>query len=205
MHRFQTSVSLLLVFILITSSSANACPAFLDANLVLPAVKGTRANIRLFTLDSNQKWQEQAVQVEAINEENLIDLEEGKDPNDSNIVKTDRVVFRLETFGNKIKKKAPMPCDTEIIMELKNPSEKGKYAYLASCKLKQPKMAPPVNHKPDIRQFSAPNYTFEYLPNNQLMYKSLSVIHPKTKKNIEVAHNSNMLLHLDVKKFFTLN
>lgn len=195
----------LAVALVIPTSAIQACPAFLGASSVLPAVEGVRRNIRLFSLDKNSEWIEQALQVEAINEENLIVFEEDKDPNDGETLKTDRIVFRTEHFGPKASPKQPMPCQTKILMELQNPTQKGAYAYIASCKAPQPKMPPAVVHSTEKMIFKSPRYSFEYLPNNQLMYKEILVTHPLTGKPLSAAKSANMLLHLDVKKFFTLN
>jgi hypothetical protein len=205
--------TLLILLVSSVSSISFACPAFLGAKEVQSTLKSAntlRSQMRLFTIQDSQiddktvtRWEEKPVQVEPLNEENLLILDEKNPPTTFPVAANDRIVMRVEDFGAKLSDQKNAPCHAENVYEIKN--SKNQFAYLAACRSNQPFLGRPVIHTPKDRMINASLYRYQYLPNNQLMYEKLIATDPATKKEFVGAANSNMILHLDIKKFFTMD
>ncbi len=197
--------------------AALACPAYLEAKSLSPLPPAARESLRMFTVTENGKgeriWESQPVQIDPMEATPFGSVlavpEEGADQDKEMMAKDDRIALRVEAFGPPASPKDPAPCKTERLYELESPAAPGKFAYLAACDDPTGKTrteAPdPVEHDRKKRHMETALYDYDYLANNQLIFKRFSLHDPKTKKSVPSGKDADILLHLDVKKFFTID
>ncbi len=195
---------------------AAACPAFLEAQQLGPTLAGARRDVRLFTLEVDGKarrWQSQPVQVDPMEKGMgggvLIVPEDGRDLDRDPLAPLDRIALQVETFGAPRADKDPAPCRTGRLFELQNPAEPARFAYLAVCDdaagATRSRVPNPVALLTDVQQIKSPLFDYTYLANNQLLFSKLAVHDPKSGQVLNAGEAADILLHLDVKNFFTIN
>lgn len=101
---------------------------------------------------------------------------------------------------------AQFPCAASAMREVRMGA---RYAYLAKCSPGSPALN---GNWPTVASMDraansvrTSRYEYEYVPNNQLMFSSLRLKTAVDKEPIEVSKEAQILLHLDIKHFFTLN
>ena len=112
--------------------------------------------------------------------------------------------FFTGAFGPRAKTEDGFPCAADRMIEMESDGRMGYFAVCspASPPLDQIRQRPVVLDTVNYKVVS-PHYSYEYYPNNQLLFKKLSVTEAGT--SFLVSSDAEMLLHLDIKKFFTLN
>lgn len=213
------SHSLFLLFLTIVGGTKSfGCPAFLESKSIAQSLEKEgaplphRNKMRLFRLNEIKKskdssgsaWTEIPVQFDPLNEDNLLTLTNGTSPSEQPLSANDRMVMRVENFGSKANSKMHQPCRTKKIFEIKD-AAKERYAYLAQCESIKAQFPPVVTHDPKKRMIDAELYRYKYLKNNQLMYEKLIATDRASNREFVGAAHANMILHLDVKRFLTLD
>jgi hypothetical protein len=188
-----------------TEGAARACPAYIDANVLKPLNIKARQDLRAFALHVNgnsRAWTPLPIQIDELDDKGIL---LGSSP-DKAPAPTDRVSMRVEHFGERVTSADSAPCLASQAMEIENPNQPGRYGYIVACADNAPKTPDsPVKHNPELLQVSSPHYDYVYLPNNQLMYKSLGAKDPSWNAPIPAASNAEIDLHLDIKRFLTIN
>ena len=198
---------------LLWAPASMACPAYLGADKVPAATTSLRRQLKLFAVEvaptGERSWVNLPMQVDPLDEKGVLKENPiGKELKNLPIEKTDRINLRRENFGFKAVPTDGAPCATEKAVELQNPENVGKYAYLVQCKNDE-KFAKihslPVSIDPVLHKITAPQFEYDYQPNNQLMYKNMVAKgkHP-FPPTIAVA-NSDVNIHLDIRRFFTMD
>lgn len=191
---------------------AVACPAYVPAQSVdLPI--GKRSEVRLFAR-TGDAWTALPLQVDALDEKGVLKAppERGDgtagDPGFQLVSPLDRIALRVESFGAKAAAGAPAPCKAARAVELEAPGRDGqpRYGYLTVCEDAAADVAAlPVSHDVAHQNIKAPRFEYSYQPNNQLMYRSLIAKSPAWTTPALAAANADLNLHLDIKKFFTMD
>ena len=217
------------LFIAIVSNSVafsnlNACPGFMkarDFSPPLPAVD--RSGWKLFALTPSDgiplkrvDWTELPLQIDPMTNSGHMLFWDEKDKEakrpDPELFSSDRIVIKEERFGPALKKtnSTVFPCMTNIIYEVLDASNRDRAGYLAWCKdapTKSPQLlaSPPVIHRPESHQVLAAQYTYNYLPENHLMFSKI-LLHPTAASPIKIlaSSNSEQMMRADIKNFFTL-
>jgi len=202
----RTLKALALIFSLdvFLGSQAFGCPGFLAAEKTFPALEGTRKDIRLYKISASDQWDQVPVQVEPLNEENLLDLPEDQDPMDIKMQPTDRIVYRPEDFGKR-HSSLELPCKAKQMLEIKLAND--TYGYLVTCNDPSATISrfqQDVTHTQEKFIVESDLYSYQYLENNQLMYKYFSMQDPDTGQRVIGGSDANMLIYLDLRNFFTL-
>jgi hypothetical protein len=189
------------------------CPAYLGADKVPAATGSLRRQLKLFAVEvlpsGGRRWINLPMQVDALDEKGVLKQNPiGQELKNLPIEASDRINMRREDFGFKAVASDGAPCETKKGLELQNPESVGKFAYLVQCKNDEvyAKIHPhPVSINPVLHKITAPQFEYDYQPNNQLMYKNMVAKgkHP-FPPTIAVA-NSDVNIHLDMRKFFTMD
>ncbi len=198
---------------LLWTPSSMGCPAYLSAEKV-PMTNGSpRRQLKLFAVEiaasGVRKWINLPLQVDALDEKGVLKQNPmGQELRNLAIDPTDRINLRREKFGFKKVASDGAPCVTERGIELQDPENVGKFAYLVQCGndhafAKIHKL--PVSIDPVLHKITAPQFEYDYQPNNQLMYKNMITKgkHP-FPPTIAVA-DSDVNIHLDMQNFFTMD
>jgi hypothetical protein len=229
---------LIVAFLVATlAPHAKACPAFLRAGVLQPAVAANRADLALFVLEpqaskksedsikpqttNTDKWRRLPLQVDPVGDDGvLLTAQEGAtDKALSASLKhmplglMDRLSFHKQHFGKRfdpstLNAARGWPCPTERLYEIQDPSSSSRFAYLAACKesAEKPSARPkPVKFTALKQTITSPLYEYIYKPNNQLIFTSLKVSESFAGPLRLATNEADLLLHLDVKNFFTLN
>jgi hypothetical protein len=192
---------------------ADACPAYVQGKDVLLLGSAPRSSLALFALASGGKsWQALPLQVDPLDENGVLRSPASGAPDLATkpFEANDRLALRREGFGARAVAGAPpLPCRARRVVELRTPGDRPTYAYLAACDgPPSPALAPPlpVRHDAAQRRITAERYDYVYLPNNQLMYKTMTTRDPAGASAPMLASTDAELdLHLDIVNFFTLD
>jgi hypothetical protein len=121
----------------------------------------------------------------------------------------DRLVMRPERFGAMYDGEAGWPCETERLYELRDPLHTGRFAYLAACRdadaVADAARPRPVALDAGANTIRSPLFEYVFLPNNQLIFASLKVREGAGGPLRPAAGDADLLLHLDVRNFFSLD
>ncbi len=200
--RFLSLLGLTLT--LSNTSTAIGCPAYLEAEKLSSLDLKARQNLRAFAMsakDGKRSWVTVPIQVDELDQRGVL---AGSNPTKP-LAMTDRISLRIETFGERIAATDMPPCSGKKALEIENPNQPGKFAYLTGCEDVALVTALPVEHNSELKTVTSQHYDYQYLPNNQLMYKSLVAKDTGWKESLPAASNSDLTLHLDIKRFLTLN
>ncbi len=212
-HPTSANLACAVLSALLWAPTSLACPAYLSAEKV-PATSGSpRRQLQLFAVEvsstGERRWINLPMQVDALDAKGVLKQNPlGKDLKDLAIEPTDRINMRREKFGFKTVATDGAPCHTERGIELQDPENVGKYAYLVQCSNEHafakihnfPVSIDPVKHK-----ITAPQFEYDYQPNNQLMYKNMVVKGKYPFSPTIAVANSDVNIHLDIRKFFTMD
>lgn len=195
-------------------STAWSCPAYLFAKDFPSLQKHRRQDVRVFALEAEggtRRWKSLPVQVDPLDDKGVLlgpDDEPMPQPI-QNLAKHDRIDLRREGFGPRATSSDPLPCaGAAVVHEIASPDQLDRYGYLTACPddggatLADDKN--PVSVDQSIQRIDAPRFTYDYQPNNQLMYKTLTAKGPWGAPVLAAA-DADLNLHLDVKTFFTLD
>jgi hypothetical protein len=213
---------------LVPAPGAFACPSYVSGKELGALPQGSRDEVRLFAVTQAEggarTWVSLPVQVDPLDEGGVLrsDPKPG-DAKDSRAARplmtlppepTDRVALRREGFGLKLERADGSPCGAARAqrgplraVELKSPD--GTYAYLVTCvgdggKTRTPG-PDPIAHDAAAQRIWGPRFEYAYQPNNQLMYKSMLAKHPSWPSALPAAADADLNLHLDIRKFFTID
>lgn len=209
MRRKPVSQLALAAVLVALSNPALSCPAFLSGKALSQSTGGgARADWRLFTRTGGT-WSSEALQVDPMDKTGaLIVPAEGEVLASKPLTTDDRVTFRPERFGQRFDGQGAFPCRTERLHEVQDKTKEGRFAYVARCD--DPAGATrytggqPVRHLEGKRQIGSSLFDYVYQPNNQLVFDQLNVRVPGQAKPVVGARGADILLHLDVKNFLTL-
>ena len=175
-------------------ASGLTCPAQITSDQVKALGWGVEKNSvqespRLFALEKSDKgveWKELERQVVA--------PAEGKRD----------LHFFTSAFGPQATAEDGFPCAADRMIQMESD---GRMGYFATCSPASPPLDQvrqrPVVLDAERHKVVSPHYSYEYYPNNQLLFKKLSITEAGT--SFLASSDAEMLLHLDIKKFFTLN
>ncbi len=187
------------------SAALLACPAYISASKISQLSLKARKDLRVFALEvsaGKRAWLPLPLQIDELDEKGILT---GSNPNQAPN-DTDRISLRVEKFGARISSADKAPCSGQQAIEIENPSQPGRYAYLTTCNDEYSEVSEiPVTHDAELKKVSSVHYDYEYLPNNQLMYKSLIAKDSSWLAPIPAASNADLALHLDIKRFLTVN
>lgn len=196
------------------ASPLTACPAFISASELRMPLAAKRSELHLFAIEENAKgerlWRTLPLQVDPMNAEQLLlsPKEEGNRPSDS-LAPNDRISMRMEGFASRIRTSDASPCAANQAIELQDPENLERFGYLVACNTTKHStansMPQPVSHDANQFHIRTPYYHYNYQTNNQLMYKSLTVIDQDTNAHYRAGSAADLMLHLDIKRFFTIN
>lgn len=199
------------------TGTGKACPALLEARQLASAGVRARQDLRLFVLNgvgTQRRWLSQPVQVDAMEEgmggiSVLVVPAAGQTLSKQALAPLDRIAFARESFGPVRTPSDGAPCKTERLYELQDPAQAERFAYLAFCDDPQgttrSKVTPPVALDQEQRRIRSPLFDYTYLASNQLLFSRLQLRGREDKILFNGGDDADILLHLDVKNFFTLN
>ena len=199
--------------LLINANHTIACPAFVSAKTLPTTVTDAAPNsIRLFKFvkgTTGSQWSSLPIQIDPLTNEGVIDNKRARPEDAFKIAPEDRVVFETKTFGDKYDHKTALPCAARHVTEIESLAGQtnGSFAYIMTCAdtATAPKsMGPLVTHDPKTKLVNTERFAYEYQPTNQLLFKTLTA-HMSNGKDIVAGHNSDFVLHMDLKRFFTMN
>jgi hypothetical protein len=188
-----------------------ACPAFLATEQIPALVGRPRSEIRLFALRdeaSGPRWETLPLQIDALDETGLLVVPD-EEPRraDLTLATHDRIAFRVEDFGRRAATPIePTPCETSNLIELEDPSQKDRFAYLAWCpRFSGRAMRPaPVNHDTANHRVRSVNFEYRYLPENQLLW-DVFLAKPPAAPAVLAVSKAYMLMHFDFRNFPTMD
>jgi hypothetical protein len=183
-----------------------------SANSVPEAVTSQPpSSMRLFRYnprDKNAPWQVIPTQIDPMTEEGVLDTKRiTKDANQA-FRSTDRIVFETNNFGPQFDLSSELPCEAKSVTEVlaKDRANGQNFGYLAACKDSHKlslSMAPLVTHEPQSYRIKTDQYSYEYQPTNQLLFRTLTA-HLPGRASAVAGHNSDFNLRLNFKRFFTM-
>ena len=190
------------------SSIARACPAVLFELETVPRLKGARKGLRLFALDaSSQKFHAVPLQVDPLDSEGHLKFNIEPHYTDHEVDNDDFMTFRVEDFGAPADfKKAKLPCRGRPVFELRDPSS-GRVAYLTNCgSFGDPLVFPSlVDFKPEKDYLESPVYRYRFNPDNYMQFESINFRDAVQGTWETIAEHSALMIHADVKNFFSMN
>ena len=199
--------------LLINTNYAAACPAFVSAKALPSTITDAAPNsIRLFKFakgTTGSQWSSLPIQIDPLTKEGVLDNKRVLPDDAFKIAPEDRVIFETKTFADKYDRKTSLPCDARHVTEIESLAGQpnGGFAYLMTCAdtATAPKsMGPLVTHDPKTQLVNTERFAYEYQPTNQLLFKTLTA-HMPGGKDVIAGHNSDFVLHMDLKRFFTMN
>ncbi len=148
-------------------------------------------------------------QIDPFNAECVLDTTRTTPGSNKRFQSNDRFIFETTRFGRQYDGSSALPCNTDFITEIvaKDRPTGSNFAYVAACKkIPQitPSMSPLVVHNATKLQFQTDQYTYEYQPTNQLLFRTLKASLQNGTETI-AGHNSDFKLRLNFKRFFTMN
>ena len=200
----KIQLSFLLSFLFVCKTKAfSACPGYLwAADLPKSFLEANSENIKLFTADKKGRFKELAFQLDRLSSEGILKEKKTSSPL-KNLSSYDRLTMQPEKFARK-SKSGPLPCGEKNFLILKN--TQGGYAYLAFCK-KQAAIKKLLSY-PVRRQKASPIvesefFSYRHKSDHLLLFDSIKIKDGGIWR--QVAKEADMLLHLDVKNFFTFH
>lgn len=212
---------------ILASHLTEACPAALFGHDLLPQIMAKRQELAIYSgknsefgKSSNQgndkrvglavkelpvNWKSIPLQVDLIDQQGHIDFSARDFMKDATKL-SDLIMFRTESFGDKIDlKKNKLPCQAGTIFELKD-SESDKYAYLTHCLDKSFVQSFPhsVSFSKEKSSLQTRHYLYEFNNENYMQFDNIFL--KRSSQSLEkVALNSKLVITSDVKNFFTLH
>ncbi len=196
-----------------TSQKAEACPAALFGQDLLPQIQAKRQELVIYSgkytgvagPKSSVQWTPVPLQVDPIDQQGHIDFAT-KNYMSSSLAPTDLIMFRTETFGDKIDlKNHKIPCLHADVFEMKVPGT-NRFAYLTNCHDKDLLKNGPqtVLFNKQKSSLETRHYLYEFNNENFMQFDNIYL--RRANKTLErVANNSKLVITSDVKNFFTLH
>lgn len=205
----QFWLALLLAFcplILLSPNALAGCPGFLTGRHVIGGVRPSlipkRSDLRLFVSTQNGKALELPLQIDPIDKNGKIKFYTSNLWRQQPLNRRDRIALPVEKFSSSGK---PKVSGCEIFLA-KLVSNKGKSAYLFSCKKRPQVVWPPViTHNEDRGAVIAPFYRYQYAAYNHLLFTQLNVAYDRTFYYPYIAASkSDQLIIADIPYFFKM-
>ncbi len=174
----------------------------------IPRLKGMRKGVRLFALDAaTRKFRAAPVQIDPIDAEGHLKFNVEVHYPDHELDNDDFLTFRVEDFGPKADlKKDKLPCRGKPVLELRDPSSE-RYAYLTNCGSfgDAVAFAPLVDFKPEKDYLESPIYKYRFNPDNYMQFEAINFRNAVQGTWETIAERSALMIHADVKNFFSMN
>lgn len=195
---------------LLISTTGHSCPAFVSGKeLTKSGLSLTSDRLKLYTF--KDAWIELPVQVDPITEDGSLDLVRVKANQPFAIADTDRIVFETKSLSSVRITDQKLPCKGSVVATVESmaTSPQTKVGYLIYCDRRPDSISSETAgtiHDKSNQIISSKSYVYNYLPANQLLFKELFVKEkePDGTENL-AASDSRFLLHLDPKRFFTMD
>ena len=198
---------LVLSSLLQPQEQALACPASLFAMELNPRLVGKRSEIRLFAFAENKTLADPIrVQVDPINQKGRLVFYDNKEPwQNYRLEDLDRIVLRPEFFGRKINiKKDRLPCKGPVVYELESKVETGQFAYITTCPSQAAfEFNQLVEFNTKQSYLESDVYKYFFNRENFMLFDRIELKLPSGTQT--VAEKSELLIHSDVKNFFTMS
>ena len=189
--------------------AAHACPSAVFLHEVPRLAGGQRQGLRLFALRpvaaGRQVWEQVPLQLDPLTPEGRLIFDAGADLSHFNHQASDLLTFQSEDFGRPMDPNTPpLPCSIGAIYEV---STAAGVAYLTSC-------AATVNSAPvryptrvtfdrEHHTLQSGFYRYRFNPDNYMQFASIAFPGARGDWD-EVARDSRLLIHADIKNFFTM-
>lgn len=208
-RRLSTPIALAaaLLTVFAPAPRVSACPAAIFGVELQPRPVGPRKGLRLFVKsDANGKWRPIPIQVDPVDRDGHLIFFDSGSYMQRDLMPEDYISFRTEEFGVKLEPPDKLPCQSNVVYEIRDYAPKNKYAYLLNCGFQAAHIAFPYMVDFDAKQNLLKSATYKYVF-NAANYMQFDSIHFLTEKGAfdQVGKDSRLLIKADVKKFFTMN
>ena len=209
-----TYIALALCYVLIPSLlQAIECPGYIYGSEINKKFVGQpRQNIRLFINSSDQTLTERPMHIVPLDQyQVLTNSPESQSRNrggSATLSVHDRLIINPRLFGPKLSSRASktpnlLPCNATWVQEISSPSGQ-EFAYLAYCRgSRKVRGKQPVVSSPKLSTINSSFFKFKHAPDNILLFEDISLNGPKGWQT--VGKSADLWLHLDVRKFFSLD
>lgn len=180
-----------------------ACPAYVWGHELKGDFKSLDPNHTfLVKYDAQGQLTTMPLEINLLTKAGLMDHFNQK-PQKRRTLARDRFVFNVHDLGQRYRSSFPKLCKAPML-EIKASSSPSRYGYLIQCASRKKKaFASPIKVPPGKPVVQSPNFSYQHKPENLLVYDEILIRDPK-KPWIKVSRDADLLLHLDVISFFTI-